>query len=80
MVRRNTIQRCPLCGVTLDENGVCPKSNLLNKNLLALGRVQRRFLLFYPLIEGRFPKLLFSVPSGSDFKYSESLRWAIPTP
>lgn len=55
MVRRNTIQRCPLCGVALDENGVCPKSNLLNKNLLALGRVQRRFLTVLPANRGQVP-------------------------
>lgn len=30
--------------------------------------------------EGRFPRLLFSLPSGMDFRYSVSPRWAMPTP
>ena len=24
-VRKNLIERCPLCGIALDKNGVCPK-------------------------------------------------------
>ena len=30
--------------------------------------------------EGRLPRLLFSLPSGMDFRYSVSPRWAMPTP
>ena len=33
-----------------------------------------------PDMEGRLFRLLFSVPSGRDFKYSVSFRWAMPTP
>ena len=30
--------------------------------------------------EGKLPRLLFSLPSGMDFRYSVSPRWAMPTP
>ena len=30
--------------------------------------------------EGRLPRLLFSLPSGMDFRYSVSPRWAMPAP
>ena len=32
------------------------------------------------VMDGKLLRLLLSVPSGSDFKYSDSFRWAIPTP
>ena len=41
-------------------------------------------VIFYAWIsvgtEGRLPRLLFSLPSGTDFRYSVSPRWAMPTP
>ena len=45
---------------------------------------RRRLLMYYAWLsgetEGRLPRLLFSLPSGIDFRYSVSPRWAMPTP
>ena len=40
----------------------------------------RRNYLGYPDIDGKFPRLLFSLLSGKDFKYSLPFLCATPTP
>ena len=39
---------------------------------------------YYPWVsgetDGRLPRLLFSLPSGMDLRYSVSPQWAMPTP